>query len=108
MPSGLRKATSAAMPNDAAGGANALVSCMTYSACSISMVRTQLHAASVGICRAHTAVCIRYHFTPVNRSDTAVASAQVLANKAVLSKVLWLASTLSQSPVLLELLRHLR
>jgi hypothetical protein len=27
------------MPNDAAAGANAFVSCLTYSACSISMVR---------------------------------------------------------------------
>ncbi len=29
------------MPNDAASGANAVVSCLTYSACSISMVRAR-------------------------------------------------------------------
>jgi hypothetical protein len=63
------------MPNDAASGANAVVSCLTYSACSISMVRkllddsllpaaglswatrpapTHSQAISVGRCRART------------------------------------------------------
>ena len=99
--------------NDAASGANAMVSCLTYSACSISMVRCLSTSAGRRAVfaapaprapplqprSAHAVLAGEPHWGPrqeasLDHRQPAVAPAltlrwysQVLANKAVLSKV---------------------